>query len=557
MLAVERDITGAAGTARNTHPPRRVGPVYVLSAIAFAVVAIFTVGATVFAQTVVTNQESRLLKERANEVKLVLSTSVSQITSDLSTLGEIARRGGPGAFMQQAAVYAGGAARATSYVLIQPGPSPKVLASDGPAVSLQGGAEPAATLAKAAQRPALATTPVIGSGSSRFLGFALSAGAGLEVYEQLALGPVHPPPQARTAPFSELEVVLYASATPRSSEVLVSTTARLPLHGEISKVALPAGQTSWLVAVSAQHPLVGSLAAAAPWVTLTVGLVAAILVFGLVDTVIRRREALVALYDSEHRFAETLQMRLLPTLPELVGLDISSRYVPASDYQQVGGDWFDAFDLGDGRAAVVIGDVMGHDVEAAAAMSEMRGALRASAAHGDAPIVVVDRLAGLVEMFEASTLVTVIYGVLDAPRSDGSRMFRWVNAGHLPPIVRLPDGRVEELAEATSPLLGAPWHAERPEGQRKLEAGTSLLLYTDGLVEVAGVSLDASLARLRATLSSLPASVPATRTCDAILGVQLPHERRDDIALVVVRVGGVAASIVQSARSERYEPPAG
>ncbi len=314
-------------------------------------------------------------------------------------------------------------------------------------------------------------TPVLGSGANRVLGFALggpSVPPGMVLYRQSALGPVKAPREAGTAPFDELNVVLYDASRPVRAQVVATTTKHLPLAGRVSSLAFPVGASHWLLAVSSAQPLVGTVAAWAPWIALAVGLAASALIAATLEQAVRRRNAAVALYRSEHRIAETLQHRLLPTLATVPGLDIASRYVAASDSQQVGGDWFDVFDLGDGRTAVVIGDVMGHDIEAAAAMAQIRAALRAYALENDEPAPVLERLAHLVDAFDVTGLVTVIYGVLGPPDSDGARQFRWANAGHLPPLVKVADGHVQRTwrrslgchrracDRATGPGSGAP-----------------------------------------------------------------------------------------------------
>jgi serine phosphatase RsbU (regulator of sigma subunit) len=226
---------------------------------------------------------------------------------------------------------------------------------------------------------------------------------------------------------------------------------------------------------------------------------------------------------------------LLPTLPAFAGLDVASSYVPGADDQQVGGDWFDVFELPSGQVAVAIGDVMGHDVDAAATMGQVRAALRSYAVQGGDPADVVAQLARFLELFAVSAVVTVVYGLLDLPDPDGSRRFRWANAGHLPPLLRHPNGQVEELTEPSSPLLGAPSTEPRLMGETRLERNATLLLYTDGLVEGDGQDLAANVRELRAVLGR--SDPPAVQdVCAAVLDSQLPGSRRDDVALLVVKV---------------------
>jgi serine phosphatase RsbU (regulator of sigma subunit) len=271
-------------------------------------------------------------------------------------------------------------------------------------------------------------------------------------------------------------------------------------------------------------------------VALAVGVAGSVLVGSVLEQAVRRRDAAMALYWSEHRVAETLQHRLLPSLPAVQGLDVAARYVAASDGQQVGGDWFDVFALGDAKTGVVIGDVMGHDIEAAAAMAQVRAGLRAYALEGGEPAPVVERLAHLVDAFNVTGLVTVIYGVLGPADDKGDRLFGWANAGHPPPLVCLPDRQVQELRDGSSSIIGAPGEGARAQGERLLPAGSLLVLYTDGLVERPGTALTDSIEQLRARLQQRGSATSADDVCDAILRAKPADQTRDDIAIVVLRL---------------------
>ena len=319
--------------------------------------------------------------------------------------------------------------------------------------------------------------------------------------------------------------------------MLVTTTKDLPLAGRVRYLAFPVGASHWLLAVSPAQPLVGALAAWAPWIALIVGLAASALIAATLEQVVRRRDAAVALYRSELRVAETLQYRLLPTLATVDGLDIASRYVAASDGQQVGGDWFDVFDLGDGRTAIVIGDVMGHDIEAAAAMAQVRAALRAYALENDEPALVLERLAHLVDAFDITGLVTVIYGVLGPPNSDGARQFRWANAGHLPPLVRAADGQVSELGDGRSGVIGAPATEPRGEAEAVLPRGSCLGPVHRRVGGAPGHCPD-GLDRRTPVLSPapMPSGTSADELCEAVLTARALDQTRDDIAMVAIRL---------------------
>ncbi len=493
-------------------------------------------------RAVESDQDNRLLVQRANEVSLVLGTSITSLESTLTALGHVARDGGTALFIKEAADdVAAGPGNPTFALLRRSHGSYVVTVEAGhglPVGEIAPG--PVATVLAAAQKGRdLLATPVLGSGTDRVLGFALggpSVPAGMVLYRQSALGPVKAPREAGTAPFDELNVVLYDASRPVQAQVVATTTKHLPLAGRVRSLAFPVGASHWLLAVSSAQPLVGTVAAWGPWIALTVGLAASALIAATLEQAVRRRDAAVALYRGEHRVAETLQHRLLPTLATVPGLDIASRYVAASDSQQVGGDWFDVFDLGDGRTAVVIGDVMGHDIEAAAAMAQIRAALRAYALENDEPAPVLERLAHLVDAFDITGLVTVIYGVLGPPDSDGARQFRWANAGHLPPLVKVAHGQVHELGDGRSGIIGAPATEPRGQGQALLSRGSSLVLYTDGLVERPGTALTDSIGELRSSVEHLPPGTSADELCEAVLAAKALDQTRDDIAIVVIRI---------------------
>jgi hypothetical protein len=179
---------------------------------------------------------------------------------------------------------------------------------------------------------------------------------------------------------------------------------------------------------------------------------------------------------------------------------------------------------------------MGHDIEAAAAMAQVRAALRAYALEDDEPAPVLERLAHLVDAFDVTGLVTVIYGVLGPPTGEGARQFRWANAGHLLPLVRSAQGQVHELGDGRSGVIGAPANEPRGQGQALLPAGSSLVLYTDGLVERPGTALSDSIEQLRSSLQHLRPGTSADELCEAALVARPIDQTRDDIAMVVIHL---------------------
>jgi anti-sigma regulatory factor (Ser/Thr protein kinase) len=233
-----------------------------------------------------------------------------------------------------------------------------------------------------------------------------------------------------------------------------------------------------------------------------------------------------------HEAALALQRWLLPgELPTSDELDVAARYVPAGSGAPVGGDWYDVIPLGAGRVALVIGDVMGRGVHAAAVMGQLRTAVRTCARLDLPPVDVIDVLDGIVADLGPSTLdahfATCVYAVFDPHTRD----LLLAGAGHLPPVLRTAAGGVERLDLEVSAPLGV---GDAPRQARvRLEPGSVLALYTDGLVEVRGSDLDDGLDALCRTMADGPEGLEDL--CDTVL-TTLATDADDDVALLLVRV---------------------
>ncbi|GAA2542783.1 SpoIIE family protein phosphatase [Streptomyces fimbriatus] len=240
------------------------------------------------------------------------------------------------------------------------------------------------------------------------------------------------------------------------------------------------------------------------------------------------------LYQRQRKVAETMQRHLLPQLPRVPGLRMTARYLAAPDASQVGGDWYDAFTLPDGATALAIGDVVGHDLDAAAGMAQLRNMLRAYAwAQQDPPSRIVERLDQAVLHITDVTMATLLFARLAA--DDGRWRLLWTNAGHPPPLLVAPDGRARYLTDGHGILLGTGSHGPRPDATAELPPGATLLLYTDGLIEAPGRSLDEGLHRLRRHAASLTHR-PLEAFTDLLLERARPSGNDDDVALLALRV---------------------
>jgi serine phosphatase RsbU (regulator of sigma subunit)/anti-sigma regulatory factor (Ser/Thr protein kinase) len=237
------------------------------------------------------------------------------------------------------------------------------------------------------------------------------------------------------------------------------------------------------------------------------------------------------LYEGR-RLAEALQRALLPQeLVDVPGLEVAARYLPASQAASLGGDWFDVFALSGGSVGVAVGDVVGRGLPAAALMAQLRTALRAYAFDGHPPAAVVERLNRMLSQLSPATMTTAAYLQLD-PENERLRM---VSAGHPPPLLIHPDGSASFLPVTGDVALGVSRGWRYHEHEATLASGATLVLYTDGVVEVRGESIEAGLERLRLLAERGHPSVEAL--CDAILDEMVADGRpSDDVALLVARL---------------------
>jgi phosphoserine phosphatase RsbU/P len=264
------------------------------------------------------------------------------------------------------------------------------------------------------------------------------------------------------------------------------------------------------------------------------------------------------LYGQQLKVAETLQRSLLTPPPQPDDLEIAVRYQPAAGNMHVGGDWYDAFRQPDGATLLVIGDVVGHNVDAAAAMGQIRSILRGIAYdRQEDPARILTRVDEVLTGLEIGTLATALIARLEQNAEqarEGVRLLRWSSAGHLPPLVRHADGVVETLATRPEPLLGAETRHSRSNHTTRLLPGDTLLFYTDGLVEQGRTTIDAGMSRLASVVTEL-GGLPPDELCDRLLERIVARRSEDDVAIVAVhcrpQARPAAAPMTVASRSER------
>ncbi len=241
-------------------------------------------------------------------------------------------------------------------------------------------------------------------------------------------------------------------------------------------------------------------------------------------------------FESEQSIAETLQRSVLPTsLPRVEGMQLAARYLPGTVGVAVGGDWFDAIRLQDGQLGLVVGDVVGKGVQAAATMGQLRNGLRAFSLDRMKPSSTLTRLNRLAEEIMETAFATVVYVVVDPD----ARVCRYSSAGHPPPLVLFPDRTIEFLEGGRGLPLGAGTDTRYTQEIVELPVGTTIVLYSDGLVERRGESIDEGLERLRSAVLAGPRE-PELLVEHLLQQLVGTRERGDDIALLAVRLLAVA-----------------
>jgi PAS domain S-box-containing protein len=248
---------------------------------------------------------------------------------------------------------------------------------------------------------------------------------------------------------------------------------------------------------------------------------------------VRKAEAVTARLETEHHMFRMVQRALLPeSVPQLPGVEVAVAYQPIENVAEVGGDWYDAFVLPDGRLGIAVGDVAGHDLRAATAMGQVRNALRAYAMEDPRPGRVLRRVNSLLMALPDTDLVTAVFGVYDP----ATHCLTFSRAGHPLPLVRIA-GRTTVMEEPRGIVLGAmvvpQLYAERTVA---LMPGDAMVLYTDGLVERRGTDTMTATARMCELLNATPVDAPASEIIDVVTDHMIDRTRlEDDVCVLVLR----------------------
>lgn len=384
---------------------------------------------------------------------------------------------------------------------------------------------------QAARTSSLVTSRIVSSGVQRLAYLMSARGSDQQVFvvnmsQQLAVNRrVSVPPGS---PDSNLNFALYFGPSTVGSALIETNATHLPLTGTTARTEVPFGNNVLTFVASPRDSLAGTWAEYLPWGILGLGILLSGAFAGITETLVRRRGRAESLYQQHRSASETLQQAILPkALPDIPSWEFAARYVPAMKGAEIGGDWYSVVEVDEHRFALVIGDVSGHDMAAAGVMAGLRYTIRTLAKVGFTPAEILDRAGSELDLISDDHFATVLVGQIDTR----THRLTLASAGHMPPLM-VRDGRAEFLDVGSAVPLGVV--GPRPqETTIDFPPGSTLIVYTDGLIEQRGQSLDTSLGRLHtAALSS--AGRPEqliVRLLDALANT----DQEDDIAVLVVQ----------------------
>jgi len=498
-----------------------------------------------------TSNEKRLLKLRVRDAGALIAGALPSVQTPLASSAELAdaTNGNPEKFKRFIAPYVGHTpgrtfATVSLWRLSSPQGGPVAVVGVPPKLALT----PAAAMAFFAQvvrRPQLNVIGLLGAPDPR-LGYAFATPGvpgGYVAYGENPLPASRRSRLASSSQFAGLHYALYLGRGQQPRKLLVTDGDRTPLPGHEATAIVPFGNSAFTLAMSAQGPLAGTLPRDLPWIIVGAGVLLTLAAAGLTLRLVQRRRhaegladrlELIAdenqrLYGEQRSIAQTLQHALLPdALPQIPGVETSARYEAGEEGVDIGGDWYDVIDLEDGRLLLVVGDVSGRGLRAATTMASLRYAIHAYAAQHDAPTEILTKLSYLLNVADTGQLATILCALVDVDR----REISVASAGHLPPLliqngngqyvesdIGLPIG-VEPGASYTSTTISAP-------------PASTIVAFTDGLIEHRGEDLDQSLERLRGAAVARNGALPE------LLGglVKELHSgaAADDIAIVGLR----------------------
>jgi serine phosphatase RsbU (regulator of sigma subunit) len=391
---------------------------------------------------------------------------------------------------------------------------------------------------RAAKSGTLVTTRVVGDGLQR-LGYVMPVAEPGGIYVAAA-GQALPSNRKLDIPASSpdagLNMAIYFGKTTSSAALIETNVSHLPLTGTVSTANVPFGSSQLTLVIAPTSPLAGRWSEFLPWGILVLGVLFTVGAVAMTERLVRRRryaeqlaEENRRLYGEQRNVSLTLQRSLLPkALPTIDGVEFAARYIPGESGMEVGGDWYSAIALDDHRFVFVVGDVSGRGLAAATIMAGLRYTIRAYAAIGYSPERILEMAAKEINIDSDRHFATVLVGVVNGDR----RELTMASAGHLPALLINGEGSEFIKLPVGVPLgVGVPAYES---ATMPIPPNSTLIAYTDGLVERRNEVLDAGLDRLRraASLGDLSVDDLLTNIADSIL---VEEGSDDDTAILAIR----------------------
>lgn len=540
----ERSAVLASSTRPSRHPVR-------VAAVIGIVCLILTAASTWASARVDANAEQRLLNVQAKQVSAVLSTAILLIQEPLTTALSVERvasgASGPTSFTRLMAAYvAPDKLFASASLWKRTGTAIVRVAQVGvPPDMIPGRPQTRAYLRNAFHTKGF-TVRAVNAGTQDRIAYAeADPGSGYVVYAERTIPTNRRAAVDNNSAFSELHYAIYLGRT--ISPGALSTTdvdpRALPLTGTTAKVAVPFGDTVLTVVVSPSHHLGASLGQRLPLILLLGGLLLSLTAAPVGYQLVRRRrdaeenavtitklfERVDVLYGEQRDLSVKLQRALLPhSNPEIPNLEIASEYVAGAQGVDIGGDWYSIIGLGDEQFGFVVGDVSGRGIDAVAVMAHARFTLRAYLLDGDSPQTALEKCSRQFDISADDHITTVVVGLGNWRTGEVTL----ASAGHPAPLLVTSDGADYVHVEPGRPL-GAGSGAYQPTTVN-LVPGTTLFLFTDGLVERRNEDIDTGLDRLAVTVSAASAQ-PVDRLVAHALRTLRDEDASDDIAVLAIR----------------------
>jgi hypothetical protein len=486
------------------------------------------------------NTEHRLLQVQTEQAGTVLSTAISLIQQPLATALSVAKVAGPmgdtSAFTNLMAPSVGEGKLFESASLWQKAGNRLTRLENV-------GHEPAMAPNRADLRSYLRhsldsktfTVRPVTIGDHSSIAYAQAdAGTGFIVYADRAIPADRRAPVDRSSAFSALNYAIYLG--PRTDLASLSTTdvdpSTLPLDGNTARVTVPFGDTVLTLVTSPRHHLSSTLSQRLPLVLLLGGLLLTAIASWVGLQLTRGRRTVEAMYGQQRELSERLQRALLPQAnPAIPNLEIASEYVAGAQGVDIGGDWYSIIGLDDGRYGFVVGDVSGRGIDAVAVMARARFTIRAYLLDGHSPATVLEKCSHQFDIIADGHMTTALVGVGDWRTGEVTI----ANAGHPSPLIVRPDGVEFVTTTPGWPLGAGPTTYESTTFT--MPAGSTLLCFTDGLVERRTEDIDTGMQRLADAAANATRASADGLVHHAVHSLQ-HDDARDDVAVLAMRWAG-------------------